>query len=436
MVTLRFRLSRLLVRIQSPHPFRIVACIFALLFVLSSPVFAEGTAEPDVSLEVEASESGIMPASIGGTNLYGLTWTVLENGLVTKVGAWNMTSLENQQLAGALYHVASQIQQTSISDVDFMSLYHIVEFYLSRIDASTDEVEGKLQNLYTELNQYHRPLLSSMSSYLSTMSSYLSNSIGTKFRLFSFGNAYQFSSLSEWLYYSNAELMAAISPDGGGDYLLGTGEVGVFHRGFSLAKFVANGFLGLSRNLIGADQSAAFSLLSPSEDGGMEASDQEVTNLLDALALLGTSLQNPLAKLQYVLADDDDIAMKQANKENENQFKENFTGDGEAAVKPSDIGELAGVSSSVKDTFGGAGSPADIFSVLNDSGSYLFFSQEVADELEPPVPSTYSDAPPFDVDALMEDDPEFWGQFDIDEEGFCTPKSSVFDVTSYLEGLK
>lgn len=392
---------------------RFVCCFFFSVFLLSFPVLAYDYSDTVFGVTFYLHSEGIGTTS---------------RDTVYRINSRAITDEQSQYVASGLYYVAAgaekAIDAASISQSDITHILNSLdrmESYLSRIDVATDGLEGRLQNIYAELNTYHRPLLTSINTSLSALNSGL------------FSSAWSFA----WFYpVFNSDGSISMSTSG----VSSTGLLSLISTGFtyllstvSRVPFVLQP--AISRLLVGEDGSAVFSFLSPGQDGGLEASEQEVNNLLDALALLGTSLQNPLAKLQYVLADDDDIALKDANKPNEDAFKDNFTGDGDSAVKPSDIGELAGVSSSVKDTFAGAGSPADIFSVLNDSGSFGFFSQEVADILEPPVPAAVSDEP-FDVDALMEEDSEFWGQFDIDDEGFCTPKFSLFDAESYLEGLE
>lgn len=194
-----------------------------------------------------------------------------------------------------------------------------------------------------------------------------------------------------------------------------------------VAYIMRCGFSGLSANIAGSDKITAFSLLSPGEDGGMESLDATADNLLDALGLLGTHLQNPLAKLQYVLADDDDIKLKDATKENQDSFTDNFTGGGSGAVSGSQINDVAGIGSDVQQAFAGAGSFSDIFTVLNDSGNYGFFSQEVADALTTVgTPAAVSES------SIMNDILE---DYDVDESGILVPKHSLFDISEYLEGI-
>lgn len=191
-------------------------------------------------------------------------------------------------------------------------------------------------------------------------------------------------------------------------------------------QLLRTGLVGLSYNLAGSDKATTFSLLVPNEgeDGGMREDEKQVDNLLDALGLLGTSLQNPLAKLAYVWADDDDIRIADKNQPVKDAIEDNFVGDGDAAVKPSDIGDLASFGSDLKDAFSGAGSPSDIFSLFGDSNVSWFFSQEVADDLDQVnSPVLASDDDPIE---------RYLSGVDVDEDGFVHPKSSPFwDVSLY-----
>ena len=190
-------------------------------------------------------------------------------------------------------------------------------------------------------------------------------------------------------------------------------------------QLLRTGLVGLSYNLAGSDKSTTFSLLVPNEgeDGGMREDEKRVDNLLDALGLLGTSLQNPLAKLQYVLADDDDISLKDKTKPNQDAVEDNFTGDGPGAVKPGQIGDIGDISSSAGDAFGGAGSAGDAFIAITDSNSYSFFSQAVSDALDT-VGS---------VSARSDED--FMEGFELGDDGFYHVKdTSAWDVTAFLGG--
>lgn len=200
-----------------------------------------------------------------------------------------------------------------------------------------------------------------------------------------------------------------------------TGNITSISRGpnVGLFKLLVDGFWSsaysgtlnaqfLGRSLIGTDRNTAFTFISIDADGNVTASTQDANNLLDALGIIGTSLQGPLAKLQYVLASDEDIAFKAAEKENLDTAQDSFFGDGAGAVKPSNITDVAGVSGGITSTFAGAGSPSDIFTAGNSNENWNWFSQSVADELNGESVSLQSDD---DLDGLLDG-------FVLDEDGF------------------
>lgn len=196
--------------------------------------------------------------------------------------------------------------------------------------------------------------------------------------------------------------------------------------GIWLSDIVRYGFLGLSTNLAGSDQTAAINLLVPNSEGGLKTQSVSATNLLDMLGLIGTNLQNPLAKLAYVWADDDDIRIADKNQPVKDEIEEEFVGSGSAAVSVGNIKDVAGLSSGFTEAFSGDGKISDIFVVLSDGESFGFFSQEVADALDTTASAAGLSDEPFDISD------EFW----VDENGIVHPKKDLLDVSEYLEGLK
>lgn len=188
----------------------------------------------------------------------------------------------------------------------------------------------------------------------------------------------------------------------------------------SISYVLQSGLLGLSRNIVGSDQLGAFTAWR----GPDQTVSRSANNVLDMLGLLGAELQGPLAKLQYVWADDDDIRIADKNQPVKDEIEDNFVGDGEAAVKPSDIGDVASFGTGLKDAFSGSGSPSDIFSLFGDSHVSWFFSQEVADDLDQVnSPAPASEESPFQ---------RYLSAVDVDADGFVHPKSSSFwDVSLY-----
>lgn len=192
---------------------------------------------------------------------------------------------------------------------------------------------------------------------------------------------------------------------------------------WSLADISANGFLGLAR-LIGNDyvdgKEVFWTWTDPADPSHVIS--HEVSSLFDLFFEIQT-LQSSLAKLEYVYASKEDIEFKDQEKPNMDAVKDNFFGDGEGAVNPDQIKDAAGLSSGIKDSFGGAGSPGDAFAAINDSNSFWFFSQEVADDLDTmnsPAVALLDDADPFE--GLVLDEDGFYSLIDL----------SPWDVSSYL----
>lgn len=231
----------------------------------------------------------------------------------------------------------------------------------------------------------------------------------------------------------------ATTGPGGYHYLSDTGQV-AYGSNLTSPNLLGQGLLGLSFLMSGEDRSTTFSLLSPNDEvdpatgkpvGGLKTEEKQVDNLLDALGLLGSSLQNPLAKLAYIWADDDDIRIADKNQPVKDAIEDNFVGDGPGAVKPSDIGDVADFGSDLKDAFSGAGSPGDIWAVMGDANVFRFFSEEVARDLD----QTGSPAV-VDVDSVVDG---YMNAYYVGDDGFVhssSPSSSDWDVSAYLEGLR
>lgn len=191
----------------------------------------------------------------------------------------------------------------------------------------------------------------------------------------------------------------------------------------SLTQLTKNGFMGLGRLLAGSgDRAIVMNTVDPDNplaDGGT----YRWPSLFDYLGYMGEEIQRDLTKLQYVLANDQDIEMSQQEQPNKDAVYDEFFGDGAGAVKPNDISDAAGLAGNVKDSFSGAGSAGDAFVSINDTTNYSFFSQEVANALDTVgQPSLASEE-------------DFMDAFQADENGFFSlADSSFFSLDEYLKG--
>lgn len=196
----------------------------------------------------------------------------------------------------------------------------------------------------------------------------------------------------------------------------------------SLMDMVGEGFLGLGSLFADTTSGSGSARLTwdyLSYNDGVSSTQLRHDTLFGFLGSFGSAVQNPLARLAYVFADPDDVQFKQDEKPNMDAVKDSFFGDGAGSVVPDQIKDAAGISSAAKDAFGGAGSPGDAFTAINDSQSFWFFSQEVADALDT-----------VNTPALAsEEEDDFMDQFVQDEDGFYSLVDlSPWDVGSYLGG--
>lgn len=203
------------------------------------------------------------------------------------------------------------------------------------------------------------------------------------------------------------------------------------HRGsLSLADITGNGMQGLATLIGGRDDGqgrrAVWYWVDPADPN--QRREYEVSSLFDLFFEIGT-LQNSLAKLEYVYASKEDIDFKDEEKPNIDSVKDNFFGDGEGAVNPDQIKDVAGIGSDLKDAFTPPVSIGDFFSMISDSGSYDFFSQESASDMNP----LYAGG---GAAVVSEENPDYFEGLVQGDDGLWYPVGdSMFDLNSYLEGL-
>lgn len=351
----------------------------------------------------------------------------------------------------------------SALSADLVPIQSLLNMYLPRIDTNTGSLHGDLLNIQsalgwtagsdtlltvvrdirTELGDFHSSFLDFIQVLLTSIDSGFHDVTSRQDSFYKFwssagswsGFAYRdsvtgitssaFSSFPAAFAESQRSLIELLSSSW--NSVLGPNGNVISTSGSrnrpSLTYIVQSGLIGLSRNLVGPG-SASFSAWRGPDQFRTVTSN----NLLGMLSLIGANLQQPLAKLQYVWADDDDIRIAQKNQPVKDKVEENFVGDGEAAVKTSDVDGMAGIGGSIKSTFAGSGSVGDVFSVLGDSGNYGFFSQEVADALDTVnSPAVVSEADEWAA---------FYDSYWVDDAGVAHSKDmSLFDLSSYLEGL-
>lgn len=99
---------------------------------------------------------------------------------------------------------------------------------------------------------------------------------------------------------------------------------------------------------------------------------------------IGGNLSNHLARLDYVLASDDEIAAREAAQDNQDAFINDFLdSNGAGSASTSDIGDMSGISSSVQDILSTGVSPTSAFSSMDsNSSAWDWFKNDTKNALD------------------------------------------------------
>lgn len=163
--------------------------------------------------------------------------------------------------------------------------------------------------------------------------------------------------------------------------LLSDGSLtGSYGYAWNLSDLTADGFVGLAKRLSGDDRTTTFSFLQ--ED---IQSVQQITadNLLDALGIMGTQLQQPLQRLAYVFANPQDLEIRQDVSDNVDSAQDNFfKPDGAGAVSPGNIQDAAGISGGAAGALQSPGSVGDVTGQINNPDNFSFFSSVTLGNLD------------------------------------------------------
>lgn len=450
MVTYSRRQARPQVRILAPHP---IFVLFALFLLCGSASAAEPvdlqhySAAPD-TLAVAVTSPVPLAASVGG-EIFGIYWSGFPSYKdITSIDGVDMTNRADgvQELATATFKtfkgVEEAISKAGVESSNWLELIYgtlqqqgdLGTVYTRLLELSTFLQEnwvsawpaymwggGMKDNLSipdllvtinrlingTGLMNYDGPILQANGSVYGSVKRPIADILQNGFL-----------GLAQLMFGDSSHDIHAL------DYF---GRDVIGHRGsLSLADITGNGMQGLATLIGGRDDGqgrrAVWYWVDPADPN--QRREYEVSSLFDLFFEIGT-LQNSLAKLEYVYASQEDIDFKDDEKPNIDSVKDHFFGDGEGAVNPDQIKDLGGISSSIKDSFGGAGSAGDAFTAINDSNSFWFFSQEVADALDTvnsPAIAALDDSDPFE--GLVQDDDGFYSLVDL----------SPWDVGSYLGG--
>lgn len=457
MVTYSLCRAKPQVRLLAPHPIFVFLAILLLSgsAMAADPQVVSGdidhyAAAPD-TLVVAASSSDSLARVVGG-DIFGHYWSSFGgNGQITAIDGVSMKDRADgvQELATATYSTFKGVE-TAIANAaatDPLVLQWLEQIYdqLYTSSRSGDVVtKTSIADLLSDLlarnsnGAYRYDGVTVKGLNLSDLLSFMSLNA---FEYFSFSGSILGSSgsllsgarrpLSSIVSAGFMGLSSLLFPQSSSSVIYGLSYTGDDKEGFrgswSLADITANGMQGLATLIGGQDsgdgRKAVWYWVDPS-DPLAPVRNYEATSLFDLFWQIGL-LQNSLAKLEYVYASQEDMEFKEQEKPNMDAVKDNFFGDGEGAVNPDQIKEVAGIGTSFKAAFTPPVSIAQFFSTLSDGGNYVFFSQETADNLDR-VNSASS---------VAQEEVDPYDGFILGEDGLYYPDNSVFDLYSYLEDL-
>lgn len=107
-------------------------------------------------------------------------------------------------------------------------------------------------------------------------------------------------------------------------------------------------------------------------------------SLWDDIRVIGSNLSNHLARLDFVLANDADIAARQAAASTTEAAIDDFiSGSGDASVSVGDLGSLASFTKSVTSSSAAPVDPSMIIQSIDSSSPWIWFTNDVLYSLEP-----------------------------------------------------
>lgn len=116
----------------------------------------------------------------------------------------------------------------------------------------------------------------------------------------------------------------------------------------------------------------------------LSTTDLEHDSLWDDLDHIGSNLSSHLARLAFVLASDEDIAAREAAASNQDSAVDYFIdSSGSGSVSTTDLGDMASISSGLKDGLSTGVSPSAAFGAFsNSSSAWDWFTNDTANALD------------------------------------------------------
>lgn len=217
----------------------------------------------------------------------------------------------------------------------------------SDILSSTSNIDSKLSSVYK--SRFNFPYRSSISSPILSSSNYTPAILD-----------YKFSGLDHFLNLETPTINSSLD-------FLSVINANLLQSAFLIRTY--NTFYNYS--------------LSKLSSSGTTTTVIRPSSLFDILISVLPNIHNDLSRLSFILADDDTIAAKQANKDQEQSVLTNFTGSGGAAASVSDFVGVKDGLSDFKSSLSGGAAASEVFDVFDSSSDgWSWFSSDTSNNLD------------------------------------------------------
>lgn len=247
---------------------------------------------------------------------------------------------------------------------------HSVAYYLSGIDSWMNPIYSAITQTPTDLATiigslgYYTNNGTTYNPYLNLINNTLNNTYGSTFSLTTFNNNTDTTNWTTFNYVTSGSVFNQILQS---LRFTNNNNMGYYVKSLN-AQF---GNYNLSRQGIDWNNLSTFSHVASSQSEGQN--------------FWLSMIQQPVARLSYVLASDERLAAQQAASAAEQQVVNDFIDpNGDSSATATDFGSISDLSSGYQQNFGSTASISGIFNIF-DSNNFGWFSSETYQQLDTTV---------------------------------------------------
>lgn len=383
-----------------------IICITLIISLLICPVFAFADTEQTLVMMNDAGIAPIQAAAAADTNVWlngfnipsSMSLYYFGSGGSVATGSYpNGFSQLPGLFNGITYSIAYSISNLSSRLVNTLNT---INTNIDGLESSSSAAAGSLSNLYSRLattNSY----IDGIEGYIDQIESYVD---GVESSLSGILTAIQNQSLTipqsllddvdhidstvsafSPLSYNSSALARYRQQFDGGSSLDLTVDLSARNSISNIWYFLAN----LNQSSVFAFRDLVGSVGSPATgfdwlDKDLNSTNLGRTSLWRDFRTLGVNINNIVARLGFVLANDEDIAARQAAAATTEAAIDDFiSGSGNASVSAGDLGSLASFTKSVTSSSAAPVDPSMIIQSIDSSSPWIWFTNDVLFSLEP-----------------------------------------------------